>query len=174
MRKVLFFLFLISLINFQSIKADIFDDILNFGNSVVIDDGIDYLELDNNIVSSQKADEIYPNISYPINLLVKLKRVSYVDNQINFDFFIQNKENIDILFKILPEKITVYNIEGDKLLPQGDPIETSVNKDLEYFSFVVYDESKNIDKYKILLPIEFQSTNMSGIINFLFNDISIK
>lgn len=160
--------------NSQYIRADIFDDIHNFGNSVVVDDGIDYLGLDGNVNSSKKAHEILSNVSYPINLLVKLKRVAYIDNQISFDFFIQNKEKVDILFKILPEKIIVYNVEGDKLLPQSDPIEISVNKDLEYFSVVVNDESNNIDTYKIILPIEFQSSNVSGIINLLFDDITIK
>ena len=175
MRKNVILTFLISFFGIvPNIKADIFDDIHNFGNSVVTDSGIDYIGLDGNIKTSNTAHEMISNVSYPINLLVKLKRIIYDNNIITFDFFIQNKEPYEFFFKISPESIGIFNVEGDKLIPKMDSLEFSITKDLEYFSVIVEEDSDIKDSYKILLPIEFKSKNINGILNFFFKDITIK
>ena len=137
------------------------------------DEMFEFFGLDNNITSIPPREKVF-NENTDLNINVRLKKITYSQNNIQFDFTLQNKEINDIIFNINPESIIIINGKGEKLQIKGEPFSKIISKDLDYFSVVGIEESEIYDTYNITLPIEFSNVKMVGNINFIFSNISIK
>ena len=137
------------------------------------DEMFEFFGLDNNITSIPPREKVF-NENTDLNINVRLKKVTYSQNNIQFDFTLQNKEIHDIIFNINPKSIIIINGKGEKLQVKGESFSKIISKDLDYFSVVGIEEREISDLYKIKLPIEFCNVKMEGNINFIFKNISIK
>ena len=139
----------------------------------VFDEMFEFFGLGDNITSVPPREKVF-NENTDLNINVRLKKVIYSQNNIQFDFTIQNKEISDINFYINPESIIIKNGNDEKLQIKGESFSKIISKDLDYFSIVGVEETELSDSYNIILPIEFSNEKMEGNINFIFKNISIK
>lgn len=160
----------------MKINKYLFIFILGFAFPVYADDFDEMFEffgLDNNITSIPPREKVF-NENTDCNINVRLKKVTYSQKNIQFDFTLQNKEINDIIFNINPESIIIINGMGEKLQVKGEPFSKIISKDLDYFSVVGVEESELSDIYNITLPIELDNAKVCGNMNFIFKNISIK
>lgn len=155
------YLFIIILLFSIPVYADDFDEMFEF------------FGLDNNVTSIPPREKVF-NENTDFNINVRLKKVIYSQNNIQFDFTLQNKEISDINFYINPGSIIIKNGKDEQIQIKGEPFSKIISKDLDYFSVVGVEESELSDIYNITLPIEFSNVKMVGNINFIFSNISIK
>ena len=155
------YLFIIILLFSIPVYADDFDEMFEF------------FGLDNNVTSIPPREKVF-NENIDLNINVRLKKVTYSQNNIQFYFTLQNKEINEINFYINPESIIIINGKDEKLQVKGEPFSKIISKDLDYFSVVGVEETEISEIYNITLPIEFGNVKMEGNINFIFKNISIK
>ena len=145
----------------MSIFADDFDEMFEF------------FGLGDKVTSVPPKEKVF-NENTDFNISVRLKKLTYSQNNLQFDFTIQNKENNDMECIINMESIIIKN-EKDKILKLvGENFSKNINKDLDYFSVIALEDQELSDFYEMIVPIEFNNTKIAGKINFLFNNISIK
>lgn len=150
--------------------------IMSFALPVYADDFDEMFEffgLGDKITSIPPRERVF-NDNTDHNINIRLKKVTYSQNNIQFDFTIQNKEISDTNFYINPDSIIIKNGKNEKIQIKGEEFSKIITKDLDYFSVVGVEEKEISDTYNITLPIKFDNVKMEGNINFIFKNISIK
>lgn len=137
------------------------------------DEMFEFFGLGDKITSIPPREKIF-NDNTDLNVNIRLKRVAYSQNNIQFDFIIQNKENSDINFTINIDSIIIKNGKDEKLQIKGENFSKLISKDLDYFSIIGVEESEISDTYNIALPIKLYNAKMEGNLDFIFKNISIK